>query len=834
MPGAAAPGPPAAGSDGGHAPRGGSDPYRVTVSRRGWAVVVGIGVLATAAVGLVGDYLLSQERRPLWVWVTLIALVVVCVVAAVALWLADDSGAAAVPPLPAAIDASPESSVVHGNENVVANAGGIALGSGATLSLHSGREPAAPLPRPRVDLCLGRDAEVARVAGAWSAGRSAAVLGAPGIGKSTVLAYALEHASLGAAYGPRRFVVPCEGAESADAAVDKMANVLGVPLGDHLRNQVVSFLVESPCVLVLDNFESVTDGDPAGAAGLVATLLTADSPVALGIGYRGAALSPGLSGLDTVALGPLDLDDAVDVFVATAGRGERADGELRGLVADLDGVPLAITLLGALARTEAVGALATAWRAKRTDLLRHGANPDRTSSVPVSIELSWERLSGDAREALSLAALLPDGWPQEAPDTYLPDRYAAAVIELRNRALLHDEAGRRRCLAPIRQHVLAHHPPRDDHRQELLTRVRTLAERCWQVGTPEGAAVVAAMAAEFTNLVDVIRAGLQADPDLATVVSAVLEFQRFTGLGDDQLGLDAIALSPSPAVTAANAFALGLLYIDRSENMRARELFGRALPLYRRIDEPLGEANCLSNLGQLSFRESDHKHARELFGQALPLYRRVGDALGEANCLRTLGELAFRESDHEHARALFGQALPLYRRVGAVLGEANCLSCLGELAFRESDNEHARALYGEALPLYQRIGAVLGEANCLHNLGELALHESDHDHARELFGQALPLYRRVGNALGEANCLHNLGELALHESDHDRARELFGQALPLYQRVRDRYSQAMTHAWLARLSTGAERSAHCAALDELAATLELPGFRDSLRSISGC
>ncbi len=107
---------------------------------------------------------------------------------------------------------------------------------------------------------------------------------------------------------------------------------------------------------------------------------------------------------------------------------------------------------------------------------------------------------------------------------------------------------------------------------------------------PDGAGAVIEVVPEFTNIVEVIRAGLAHEPDLAEAVPALLEFQRFTGLGDDQLGLEALASTPSPSSRADNAFGLALLYTQRSDNDRARELFGQALPLYQQIRDRYSQA----------------------------------------------------------------------------------------------------------------------------------------------------------------------------------------------------------------------------------------------------
>ncbi len=43
--------------------------------------------------------------------------------------------------------------------------------------------------------------------------------------------------------------------------------------------------------------------------------------------------------------------------------------------------------------------------------------------------------------------------------------------------------------------------------------------------------------------------------------------------------------------------------------------------------------------------------ARAAYEQALPLYLQVGDVLGEANCISRLGDIALARSDHDGALA---------------------------------------------------------------------------------------------------------------------------------------------------------------------------------------
>ena len=249
--------------------------------------------------------------------------------------------------------------------------------------------------------------------------------------------------------------------------------------------------------------------------------------------------------------------------------------------------------------------------------------------------------------------------------------------------------------------------------------------------------------------------------------------------------------------------SLGDIALFHSDHAGARVRYEEALALYRKIGHVLGEANCIQGLGDIALKRSDHAGARARYEEALPLYRKVGDVLGEASCIQRLGDIALERSDHAGARARYQEALPLHRKVGNVLGEANCIQSLGDIALERSDHAGARARYEEALPLYRKVGNVLGEASCIQRLGDIALERSDHDGARARYEEALPLHRKVGAVLGEANCIQSLGDIALERSDHAGARARYEGALRLYARIPEPYSMGGTHRRLARVAEDA-------------------------------
>ena len=710
---------------------------------------------------------------------------------------------------------------------------------------HAARLPA----RPNL---VGRDGEVAVLVRVWLATppQPIAVLGAPGIGKSAICLAALHDRHVQERFGDRRWFVRCDGAGSREALLSGLAAELGA-IGDGapgtLLDRICAVLAARQAVLVLDNFETPWTSDPLAVEELLRDL-AAIPQVGIAISARGTARPPGLPWRDSVMLSSLPLADARRLFLSVAGSGFAADPKLDELVVRLDGVPLAVELMGYAAQGQpGLAEVAERWRTERTGMLQRMGGARRELSVAVSVEasISSQLMTTPTRRLLALLGALPDGISHDDLAALLPGSGLAAATVLNQLGLVFYEGARLRMLAPIREHTAAEHPPdRADLDEAVSHYARLAAVTGKQVGGSQGAQAVARLQAETGNLAAMLEraaAALRID-ELTDALSGLTEYWRFTGFIQPALigiAQEAISAHGTPLQRARTWFSLGLVMMDRSDYEGARAQYERALPLYRQAGDTASEANCIQRLGDIDLRRyayerawarfeqalamhrqagdvqgeaydiqglgdvalarADPDGARDQFERALPRFRQVGHVMGEANCIYGLGNVAVRRSNRKGARIRYTKALALYRQAGNVRGEANCIRRLADIDLRRSNYDRAQAQYEQALPLYRQAGSVIGEANSVYGLGNIDLRRSDYDRAQAQYEQALPLYRQLGAVLSEANCLKRLGDIALRRSDRERARTRYERALSLYQAIPQPFSVGWTLVRLARL-----------------------------------
>lgn len=669
-------------------------------------------------------------------------------------------------------------------------------------------ESPAALP-PQLD-CFGREVLVRRLVSLLLEPEPlpTAVLGPPGVGKSTLIIEAAYASEIEKHYGGRRYFARLNGATSSELLVSAIAKVLGVHSESNLWEAVKGFLGSAPALLILDNVETPFGRDGQGTEALL-TELRWIKGLALVLSARGTVRPYLPRAGEPIEVPQLGEAAAVDLFCSIAWKVDRKSHLLTTLLAEQQGLPLAIKLLAFVAERSSLEFTWQLWQEQRTRILRRPNRSEVEWNFDASLEVSIQGplVTDGARELLSRLACLPNGAAQEDLAILLPSEGPEAGEVLSSVGLAYFEHGRLWMLEPIRDYVRQERAPSREERARIGEHYCEVAQKFGaKVGGAGGAAAITRLTSEVANLEQFIQEGLEA-VDAGKAIDAAIalkNFMRFSGHGTPRVleaARDAARRMGESRREARCLYGLGDIALRRTDYDRARQYFESAVLLFHQVNDLRAQGNSTLRLGIIALRRSEYELAKQKFEAALSLCERAGSILGQAQCIRRLGVLAFILEDHDQARKRYEVALELFRRVGSLLGQGHCQRSLGDIALTEGSHVQARRLFEEALPLFERVGDLLSQANCIKSLGEVALALGEHVQAQERFEAALALFIRVGDALGHAQCKSGLGDVALALGEHVQAREMFKAALPLYERIPDGYSMGWMHRRLAQLAS---------------------------------
>lgn len=255
---------------------------------------------------------------------------------------------------------------------------------------------------------------------------------------------------------------------------------------------------------------------------------------------------------------------------------------------------------------------------------------------------------------------------------------------------------------------------------------------------------------------------------------------------------------PDPSEQSRLLIRLGMALYDADQYGPATERAHQALKLCRRFKQTLGEAHCLSLLGDIDIACAKPESAHEAYTAALRLYQKIDNRLGIAYSRIGLGKIALIRLNREYARVSFQTAKDICHELGAPQ-EAECSLQLGDLALMRVDYESASTHYEAALDLFHRSGRIDGEAHCIRGLGRISLTRGDLETARARFEEGLRLNRGAADPLGEAHGHLLLGEVASLQTDPTVAIEHLETARTIYQRMGDNHGLAHSLLHLGRL-----------------------------------
>lgn len=668
------------------------------------------------------------------------------------------------------------------------------------------RQPTArvrlPVPAGTV---VGRATEIAEVSELVRRGGCTTLLGAPGIGKTSL---ALEVAwQLAEEYRDGACFVSLAEVSEAPAVTGAVVQQLGLTeqSGRDLKHLLTEALRHRQIILILDNFEHVLKASP-----LVETILL-NAPRVRVLATSREAL--GLAGEKEYHVGPLAFPEscgelervrsypAVEAFV-TRSRLVRPDFALTEtnvrpvveICSRLDGLPLAITLTAATSKVLSPVDIARSL-GSRVELAAE-ATPSSLIDrrLAASLDWSWDLLERSHQRLFARLAVFAGGFSLSAVEKVCiadedGEDLLADLIALESKSLIEASpsgtgVSRFTSLETVRRYAeqrLRESGRLEEFRQRHCAYYTDLVEAAEPhiTGGHDQARWLRSLEEDYANVAAAFEWSLVRQPTSALRMAAALwRFFSMRRVSEGHRWLRA-ALQAAPGRTGAYLKALiGLSVLSRSQG--DLDLALSALDQARVLALELGAksefALAVLNQGIVAEQRGSYDVAEGHFEEATSLYREINEDRGVGHGLNCLGVIALRRNDNQSASNRFFEALNRFRALNDRWSVAVTATNLGWIAEMENELAEARDWYEESRHIREGVGDEYAFAKSTADLGRIARRQNESVVAAKLLEQALQIFHRSGDGRLAAACLLELGAVAAQQRRQAMAVRLLGAA----------------------------------------------------------
>ncbi len=423
----------------------------------------------------------------------------------------------------------------------------------------------------------------------------------------------------------------------------------------------------------------------------------------------------------------------------------------------LDGIPLAIELAAARARTISVAQIAS--RVKDRFRLLTAGDPTalpRQRTLRAMIDWSHDLLPEPERVMFRRLAVFAGSWTLEAAEFVCAGDIvrADAVLDLLSRLVEKSLVGfdepsqRYRMLETVHEYAVERLVASEDatavgdRHLEFFVAFAAIAKP--RLAGPERREALARLDAERENILSAHewagRSPQFAAQDLE-LVDAVKLYWAHRGLLELGHRLTEEALARAGA--------------QQASSLRAGVMF---------------------NLGQFRYFMGRYAQARESLEESVRMARALGDSHVLGGALQTLGLVAIGQDDLASARPWLEEAVTVLAAGGDKRWLAGAVNALAMLLRVESEFVRAKPLYQQAVDLARESGDREAESVGLLNLAMLCLECGDAAGGRHMLAGALAIAAEIGSSHARQSGLEVCAGLAADEQEWARAARFYGAA----------------------------------------------------------
>ncbi|KAJ6779249.1 hypothetical protein DFH09DRAFT_1404950 [Mycena vulgaris] len=651
-----------------------------------------------------------------------------------------------------------------------------------------------------------------------------AILGAGGMGKTSLARAVLHHPTVTGKYAQHCFFVPCDSTLSKDELATLIGAHLGLKAKKNLAKVILHHFATNPaCLLVLDNLETLWE--PTEIRRDIEeflSLLTDVKHLALIITMRGTERPASAAARQTfidIADDCHDSDDIDKVLLLT------------------DNMPLAIDLIAHLVESEGCPNVLARWEEEKTSVISDGYDKRSNLDLSISISLASPRITSvpHCQELLSLLSILPDGLSDiELVQSKLPIKnILSCKAALLSTSLAYgDDHRRSKTLVPIREYMAKSYPPMDHLVQALLNYFHQLLGFWYKYsGTVTASEMTIQITSNVSNIQSLLLSRLQnQNPAAVDTIYCILYlnvFSRLAGHGPTPLmkhiahiqplpnelevfWITEILTSlryhpiPNPAVLVEQAIKQ-LPHFDESDvKCPIGQFYNTLGDYYRHLKDDICSATnyyqtglslaistgntkrqCQASisLASLQWSMGDPAAGQIYASEAQRLAKISADLYNEAGALIIGAQCWYAHGNYKNAASLCNQTRELLVHCGMSAGELESITMgvQAEVYKLKSEYVEARDIHRQSLHEAPVELVPFAHAFTLLNIAEVEVYlDVPMEDVERKIDTAKLIFNSLGYVDGEMFCDATMGALHLRERNQPSAKLVFHKCLSFF------------------------------------------------------
>ncbi len=709
-----------------------------------------------------------------------------------------------------------------------------------TLSAHPHNLPPQPTP------FIGRAEELAEIRSELTRPecRLLTILGPGGIGKTRLATQAAAEQIDSFQNGV--YFVPLAPLNTGELLVPAIAEALRFTFyeRENPKQQLINYLREKTILLVLDNFEHVTEqaemvSEILASAPRVKILITSRERLNLREEHPYELSGLQLPGYET----DIEGISSVRLFMQSAER-IRPDFELtaqdKPCVARIcrlvNGIPLGIELAAGWLRVLSCQDIANEIEVS-LDFLETNMRdiPERHRSLRAVFDYSWKLLSQAEKQTLAAFSIFQGAFSREAAEAVAsPEKrqaFWASITGLVDKSLLKHSSSRNYELHTLmRQYALEKLEEsselsqnfRGKHATYYLNFVTKRNEALQGKNQREALDEVAERLEDIRSaLFWAIKAGQW---QLMHQSIPCLHMFYITRGRDDEcraLFKQALAILPDNAPADIKLrlkvfYATTLVHLSQFED--AQKVLTEQLETADPENINFETALAASSLGTVAWVGGEYQKAVKFNQIYLDYQIGTKNQAGISLALDKMGVVAWAMGDLASAKDYFTKSLAIAREYGAPAAIARGLDHVGVVYRDTGEMERAREYFQEAVEISEQISSKLNLAFAINHLAGVVGLSGEPEDAIRLFRKNIDLTREIGDPRALAYNLFDLGGVLLETDAKEEARSLFDESLAIFHHIHEAFGEVITQNVISRVLY--EQGNEAAAWNYIALSLE--------------